>query len=195
MRIVNAFLALAAAFGLVTSIALAGGDDAKKTCDKSKAECKASCSGESAVALSHCMPKMVMTVGEKTYNCPVEAAAAAKKDGKSVVYTVAGHKYDCQEKAMTAYADVLDDFVVKFASVRTKEECEKACSGSGCCSGEKSASCCSSGSKAKTTGVTGEVAHKDAKGECAHAKEGTETHGKAVAAKEEAKGECPFAKA
>src|SRR5262245_21085047 len=123
MKILNPFLAIVAAVALVSTIALAGGDD-KKTCDKSKAECKSSCSSEMAVA--HFMPKMVMTVGEKTYQCPMEAAEAAKKSNAKVVYTVAGKKYDCQEKAMTAYADVLDEFVVKFASVRTKDECEKS---------------------------------------------------------------------
>src|ERR1043166_3614800 len=126
MRIVNSVLALVAAFALVSSVALAGGDDCKKTCDKNaKSSC---CSGDKAVALSNCMPKIVMTVGEKTYNCPREAAEAAKKANAKVVYTVAGKKYDCQEKAYTAYADVMDDFVVKFASVRTTEECHASCS-------------------------------------------------------------------
>src|SRR5262249_54823500 len=123
-------------------------------------------------------------------NCPIEAGEAAKKANTKVVYAVGGKKYDDMEKAYTAYADVMDDFVVKFASVRTAEECKASCSGS--CHGEKSEGCCS-GSNAKTTGTSKEVAAHGEKSECTHAKDGQEGHGKTVAAHDE-KGECPFSK-
>lgn len=177
MKTLNPVLALVAAFALVNSVALAGGDD-KKTCDKSKS----SCSSESSIALKNCMPKMVATVGDEEFDCPKTACEVAKKSGKSVVFTVAGKKYDCPEKAMTAYADVMDDFVVKFASVRTKDECMTACSAGSA----KSSGCCSSGSKAKKTGTSTEVAAKDsAKGECPFSK--SEAKGETKTVKADAK--------
>lgn len=145
-------LGFAAASAMLCSVAMAGGPEcakAAKSCDKSKATCASDASCEAK--LGKCMPKMAMMVGDKSFECPMSAGEAAKKEGKSITYRVSGKDYDTKEKAMAAYADVMDKFAAKFASVQTTEECKTACEGQGSCSGEKKAGCCSGDKSAKTT--------------------------------------------
>src|SRR5205085_11903265 len=70
---------------------------------------------------------------------------------------------------------------------------ERKASRSASCRGEKSEGCCS-GSKAKSTGTSKEVAAHGEKSECTHAKDAA-AKGDAKLAKSDDKSECPFAKA
>lgn len=158
MKNVTKLFALALAIVAISgaSWALAGGDEcakaAKEGCSASKDSCTSTCE------LGKCAPKMVMQVGDKSFECPISAEEAAKKDGKGVVFMVGHTKYENKDKAMAAYADVLDQYVANFATVRTQEECMKACASScgssegqaktASCSAGKSGATCSAGSKA-----------------------------------------------
>lgn len=162
MKLAKSVLALVAAFGLVQSVALAGGDgcckSAAKTTDAKTVGDKAECSKGSAeccnALAAKCMPQMKMVVGEKEFACPVEAGEFAKKNNAKVVYVVANKKFEDQEKAMTTYADVLDEYVATFAKVRTQEECMASCTGAKatCTAGKSAEGCCKSGTK--TTGTS-----------------------------------------
>ncbi|MEE8170505.1 MAG: hypothetical protein V3T70_08155 [Phycisphaerae bacterium] len=116
--------------------------------------------------LDSIVPQMVALVGDKTFDCPYSAKQAAEKSGSKLHYRVAGQDFGSREKALTAYATVMDDFVVKFASVRGTPEVAIA---SASCSASKSKSSCSSASKAKSSCSASKAASVAAKGasECA----------------------------
>lgn len=153
---------------------------AGETCQKSQAAAgKGSCSGGAAAMASSCskemcesigMPKMVMMVGDEKFECPASAGEAAKKSGKTVMYAVGTQKFDSQEKAWGAYADAMDDFVVKFASVRDEPLCAASCETKCCSSEKKTASageskCCAS--EKKTAAAAGAaMAKAGEKGTC-----------------------------
>lgn len=174
MKLLKGIVALALVAAVMTSVSFAGGEGCQKTCDKSKSDAKltaAECKS-SGCNLSNCMPKMTMMVGEKSFECPMAASECAKKDGGKVKYAVGKKTYDCQEEAMTAYADVMDDFVAKFATVRTMEECMASCSGSACCSkgdaktvAAKGDACCASKGDAKTVAAKSEATCSKDKGD------------------------------
>lgn len=175
MRLGTKVLGFVAASAMVCGTALAGGPECAKTCDaKAKAACKTdakSCIGE----VSGCMPKMIMMVGDKTFECPMSAGEAAKKEGKPVTYKVAGKTYEDKDKALAVYADAVDGFAAKFATVRTVEECHASCEGAGSCGGEKET--CSKDKKTGTTAAKGGACcaggSKDAKVAAKGAKAGT----------------------
>lgn len=185
MQFASKLFALIVVCALCTSGLIAGGDECQKACDKAgKAACTEGGSCTLSAGIAKSMPQWAVLVGDKTFECPMAAAEVAKKEGKSIVYLVAGKKFDNQEKAMVAYADALDTFVTKFTSVRTMEECMAECAGSSgsACSDSAKASCDATKvsadaaaksaccEKTKDTGVTGatgdaQVALKsDAKG-------------------------------
>jgi len=158
MKFCKVFAMLAAA-ALCTN-ALAGGDECQKSCSQTKSGCT---EGSLSACATKAMPKMVVMVGDKTFECPMSAGDCAKKEGKPVVYSVNGKKFEDQEKAFVAYADAMDQFVVRFTAVRTMEECMKDC-GSSCASDactsnaktcDATKSTCTAGKNTGVTGTTG----------------------------------------
>lgn len=175
------------AIGVVAFVALgAMTATAGDKCCASKAKTAGVSTESASCDISKCMPKMVMMVGDEQFDCPHSAQQAADKEGKKVIYAVGKQQFECKDKAMAAYADVMDDFVVKFASVRTEAECKAKCT-SACaepCAAAK-AGCCSGG-KAKEVAAAGEAKA----GSCSESKV------KEVAAAGEAKtGSCSASKA
>ncbi len=95
-----------------------------KTCSTAdKTACAASCS-ETAWAKAGA-PTMRIVVGEKTVNCPMEAAELAKKENTAPVYYVGETKYSDMAEAGKAYAGELNKFLETVTTVRyaVGEEC------------------------------------------------------------------------
>lgn len=189
-------LALVTACGLMASTAYAG-----PGCCKSK-------TAQATCTASNDFPKLVRLVGDKEIGCPEAAAKMAKESNSKIVYVVAGEKYDCEQKAMTALAVASEDYVQKFTSIACVgadgkvmycgDKGSKSCGSTESASLVKSGSSCHSkavgASMAKTEGsscnktreasmVKAESKSGCSKGEATVAKaEGASCHGKGGAA-------------
>lgn len=155
-------VALACCFAVTA--AMAGGDEKCTKAAGDKAACDAAAKAVCSADLSACkdMPRIVAMVGDKKFECPISAEECAKKDGKKVAYTLGDKKFDNRDKAMGAYADALDAYVVRMVKVTSAEDCcADGCAGKSaacCAAGESSAKAgatCSQDGQKKQTGVTG----------------------------------------
>jgi len=133
MRKFVSVLSLVAMLGLVTAV------QAGDTCNKSAGAGKASMTCDKSACASIGAPQMIMYVGDEKFDCPHAAGEAAKKSGKPLMYAVGNQKFDNAEKAWVVYADSMDSFVTKFATVSDKPLCTASCE-SKCCSSDKKAS-------------------------------------------------------
>lgn len=125
-------LALIVACGLGVSAAWAGpGSGAHKDAKTASASSCSSMIGD--------FPKIVMMVGDETYECPSAADKAAKSHDAKIVYAVAGEKFDCKDKATEALACASECYIKKFTSIATvldgrvifasDKDCKSTCSG------------------------------------------------------------------
>jgi len=115
---------------------------AKDGCCKSKdgaqvtmASMKEGCCSKSG------MPTMAMKVGDKSYNCPMEAGKAAEASKSKIVYVVAGESYECKDKAEAALVAASEEFISKFTTIACVKDGEISY-----CNDKQMASC----SKTKT---------------------------------------------
>jgi hypothetical protein len=97
-------------------------------------------------------PKMVMTVGDKTFDCPVAAEKAAKEGKSKIIYAVAGEKFECKDKATEALACAAECYMKRFTSIATVVDGKVLFASDKSCS----SSCSSHGSDVKTASATGE---------------------------------------
>lgn len=104
---------------LIVATAWAGGDECAKAAKKDS--CSASCSAggcsDKAFAAAG-VPKMRAVVGDKEFNCPLEAAEAAKKANVQPVFYVADVKYTDMAEAGKAYAKQLNGFLAEATAVK-----------------------------------------------------------------------------
>jgi hypothetical protein len=103
-------------------------------------------------------PTMAMMVGEKSYECPVEAKKAAEAAHSKVIYVVADKKFDCPDAATVALADASEAYVNHFTMIACVVDGKVMYCGEDCDKTGKpiaSASCCKSGSKASMVKAEG----------------------------------------
>ncbi len=113
-------------------------------------------------------PKMVMMVGDKSFDCPMAAEKAATEGKSKIVYAVAGEKFECKDKAMEALACASEGYIKRFTSVATvvdgkvifasDKSCSSTCGSSASASakdGKKS--CCMAGASAKAAACSSKV--------------------------------------
>jgi len=121
MKKLGSFAAVACMCSFAVSSAFAGGACcASKKGDamaKGGEGCAKKCGG-----YSDSFPTMAMMVGDKSYECPVEAGAAAKAAHSKVNYVVSGEKFDDQEKAWAAYACAAECYAKNFASIGVEQD-------------------------------------------------------------------------
>lgn len=111
MKRLTICLAAMLACGLTVGLVFAGGEACQKAAQAQQtAACAATCSGDS-------FPSMTMMVGDKSYNCPMEAGKAASAAKAKVVYAVGKDKFECQEKAAEALACASEKYVKQFTSL------------------------------------------------------------------------------
>lgn len=97
------------------------------------------------------MPTMVMKVGDKTYNCPMEAGKAAEAAKSKVVYVVAGESYDCKDKAEAALVAASEEFINKFTTIACVKDGEITY-----CTDKQMASCSKTKSASASCSKSGE---------------------------------------
>lgn len=169
-------LALIVACGLGVSAAWAGpGCGAHKEAKTASASSCGSMIGD--------FPKIVMMVGDETFECPSSADKAAKSHDAKIVYAVAGEKFDCKDKASEALACASECYIKKFTTVATvvdgrvifasDKDCKSTCSGkettvaaksSGCNKSKETTVAATSGGCSKTKELT--LAKASGKGCC-----------------------------
>jgi len=145
-----AVVALTCICTVAAAVAYAGGD--KCTASKGQAT-MAKAEGCSMSCGSHEFPTMKMMVGDKCVACPMEAEKLAKESNAKVIYAVAGEKFECKDKAMTALAVASEDFVSKYTRIACVVEGKDGTRKIVYCDEEGA---CSQNAKAVKTGVTGE---------------------------------------
>ena len=127
-------MALVVACGFGVSAAWAGpGCGAHKEAKTASASSCSSMIGD--------FPKMVMMVGDETFECPSAADKAAKSHDAKIVYAVAGEKFDCKDKATEALACASECYIKKYTSIATvvdgrvifasDKDCKSTCSSKG----------------------------------------------------------------
>src|SRR5262245_42340060 len=82
--------------------------------------CKKAAEAKMASASGCCkagFPAMAMMVGDKSYQCPVEAKKAAEAAHGKIVYLVADKKFECPDAAWSALADASEDYVNHFTMI------------------------------------------------------------------------------
>ncbi len=182
MRRIIFTLTLACICSLSISAAFAGDSGAPGCSGKAMVK-GASCTKTCSVSVEG-FPKITMMVGDKSYDCCMSAAKAAKDANSKVVYAVGDEKFDCKDKATVALADLAERHVARFTTIACVADGKVMfCSDSGCCSGH--------GAMAKADGKSchGEMTMAKSEGKsCAHAEAKTTE----VSAKGEGK-TCPHA--
>ena len=88
----------------------------------SEEECEATCEGTCPVAAAmEQLPKMTYKVGEESTCCSASAKALATEQDAAVLFVVAEKEYTDEVEAMSALADVTEEFVDDFTNVSTCE--------------------------------------------------------------------------
>lgn len=103
----------------IATSAWAGGDECAQAAKKES--CSATCSAggcsDKAFAAAG-VPKMRAVVADKEFNCPLEAAEAAKKANVQPVFYVADVKYTDMAEAGKAYAKQLNGYLADVTAVK-----------------------------------------------------------------------------
>ncbi len=109
-------------------------------CAKGKDAKTASAKGSCSLAGKVCggdmkeFPSMKVMVGDESFECPMAAAAAAKKADTKATYIVMGEKFDDGEKAYAAYACAAECYAKNFGSIGVERDGKWAfVSSDGCC--------------------------------------------------------------
>jgi hypothetical protein len=95
----------------------AEGATAKGTCDKS-AKLAAGKDGATCAKNMAGVPKLTCKVGDKTVNCPMEAAKLAKANDETITYVVAGKEYTDRTEAAQAYTKELNRRLEQLTTVQ-----------------------------------------------------------------------------
>ncbi len=121
MRRIATLLTMACACTLGLSAAYAGaaccksGKSASKEATAKSGSCaytKSLCAGE-----AEAFPSFKVKVGDRAYDCSMEAKTAAREKGGKVVFIVAGREFENHEKAMNAYACAAECYAKSFVSI------------------------------------------------------------------------------
>lgn len=166
MRKFSWVLALACMCSLGVSAAFAGpGCCAAGKKDASLTKAKSGCSASASTCSSDAFPTMAVMVGEKSYDCPMEATKAAESAHTKPTFVVAGEKFDSHEKAMEAWACASEKYAKRFTMIACEMDgkwvycgeagCSKSCSEMT----KAAAESCSKGAKGETI-AAGEAAKK-----------------------------------
>jgi len=133
-RGMTSLLAVMVVCGLTLSAVYAGGPG----CSGNK-NGKTATAGDTAKSrcTSGTFPTMTMKVGDKTYQCPMEADKAAKAAKAKIVYLVADQTYDNRDEATVALATASEQYTGHFVNIgfvqddgKVVYQCDK--SGAGC---------------------------------------------------------------